>query len=686
MKKQILFLFIVIIAMSIFAISASAADIGLGVELDNGMTIKAIEDVIYLPSYVDIHNVKIVYANGKGVTLDGTAFTSGASIDLTKYLKKDKDSRATYYELCFKTTATFAPDDIVYIYKSNNLPSVFISTSIGADKMIDDNVTDSATSVTIYDNDGTAEINNLSAEVRVRGNSTPTYAKKPFQIKFEKKTDVFGMGKAKTWLLLANYLDQSYIRNSIMYKLAKELGMGASDFQNVEVFVDGKYQGVYLLCEKVNINANRVNINELEDENELLNPEYGDKLMSSTETVTEGALIDETIIKEYKYVKELVNPTDITGGYLIELDNNSKGDRAKLGSYFITETSYGENLYVIKSPEYCSREQVEYIARLFAEMEEAMASTNGINSQGKHYTEYIDLESFAVAYIMAELGRNCDAGSASIFFNKDIDVNGEPSKIIKGPLWDCDNVLGNIHRNNAQVQTDMWAKNRTPWNMLTNHADFINKVKEKFEIAYNIIYDMLDACGFVDEQIDEIGYSARMDRLRWKQYDEESWPLYSDGSLHWFNQKGKKTFPTYSVYTDFVNNTKDTAVGYLCLILQERTDYLVGQWGCEVTARTRTLNAKPAEIPSSLLGSQPSEPSKESSKPTQSSKPESSNSATNNQTSTQAPQNSGGEGKRGDNSERVSIASVLLSFTVLALTITIGVLIVIQINKKYRRF
>ena len=619
MKRKLLFLIVIMVATVIFAVSASGAELKLGVELDNGTTIRAVDDIIYLPSYVDIHDVKITYISAyKNITLDGKAFTSGEKVDLSKYLKRDADSRATYYELTFMVDGIAISEDKVYIYKSNNLPAIFVNSSIGDQRLIELNQVDSNATVSLIDKRGSSYVNQTGTEVRTRGNTTDTYAKKPFQIKFSSKIDLYGMGKAKTWVLLANYLDQSYIRNSVMYKLAKSLGMNASDFQNVELYIDGKYQGIYLLCEKVNINASRVNITELEDENEALNPNYGKELMSSTETVVKDttspennpAILNETIIIEYKYVKGLVNPADITGGYLIELDNNNKDNRDEFGSYFITKTSYGENLYVIKSPEYCSKEQVEYIARRFAEMEEAMASSNGKNSLGKHYTEYMDIDTFAVAYIMAELGRNYDVGGASIYFYKDADKNGEVSKIIKGPLWDCDNVLGNIHRGDAQVQNTMWATKGAPWKMLTRQADFNAKVKEKFEIAYDIIYDMLDKDGFIDQQIKEIGYSAKMDRLRWKQDIEDEWPLYADGTLHWFNKSGKTAFPYYATYTDYVNNTKSTAIGYLCLTLQERTEYLATTWGCEVTPRTRTLN-DPLPPITSLTPEEPGVPTPE---------------------------------------------------------------------------
>lgn len=596
MKKRLLFLIAVIISVLAFAITAGAIELNIGVQLDNGVTIRAVDDIIYLPSYIDLTSVKITYTNNEyPVTLDSAPFESGTAVDLTKYKRVSTENNTPYYELMLVATGSVVPRDKVYIYQADSLDAIFIDTSIGFDSLLD-NVTDKSAGVSIISKDGSSFVNQQNVEVRTRGNTTPTYMKKPFQLKFEQKIDLYGMGKAKTWVLLANYLDQSYIRNSIMYRLAKLLGMGASDFKNVDIYIDGVYQGVYLLCEKVNINSNRVDIYELENDNESLNPDYGDALMSKTETIYKSedasqnpAILNETIIIEYKYVKDLVNPADITGGYLIELDNNNKDNRYQFGSYFITKTEFGENLYVIKSPEYCSKEQVEYIARLFAEMEEAMASSNGKNSLGKHYTEYCDLDSFAIAYIMAELGRNYDVGGASVYFNKDKDINGETSKIVKGPLWDCDNVLGNIHRGDAQVQTTMWATKGSPWKMLTRHADFNARVKEKYEIAYDLVYDMLDKDGFIDEQIRDIGSSAIMDRLLFKQDQDGCWPLYADGSLHWFNQKGT-AFPYYYKYTDYINNSRDTAVGYLCLTLQQRAEYLRTVWGCDVAKRTRVLN------------------------------------------------------------------------------------------------
>ena len=463
---------------------------------------------------------------------------------------------------------------------------MFVETTKGAENIISHNGKDEETLITIFNSDGTVEYKDESfSEIKVRGNTTNSYAKKPFQIKLENKQSLFGMAQGKNWILLANYLDQSLLRNSIMFRLAELLGMKSSDFQSVDLYIDGQYYGIYLLCEKVQVSKSRVNITDLEKATDLLNPTYKD----SATKVTSGALIDETILIEYSYIEGVVNPTDITGGYLIELDNNYYKNEL---CYFRTQN----NAYVLKSPEYASKEQVEYIARLFAEMEEAIMAQDGKNRLGKHYTDYIDIDSFVYAYIIAEYSRNYDAGSSSMYFYKDADVNGVQSKIFKGPLWDCDNTLGNILKNGASNTEGFWAKNRSIWAGLTKKAEFNQKVTEEFEKLYDSIIDMISAGGYVESLVKELGASVLMERNRWKSDNYTYWPTYYDGT-HYDKWQSSQVFNFVEEYSNGIDGNSTTVIGYLCEHMENRANYLATEWGCDVTLRERALNTEQSITP-----------------------------------------------------------------------------------------
>ncbi len=102
-----------------------------------------------------------------------------------------------------------------------------------------------------------------SIKMRGRGNWTWNQDKKPYQITFEKKTDLLGMGEAKNYLLLANVMDASLLRNQIFYDLADEMGLAFSpDIEPVDVFLNGEYMGSYSLSEKVEVGENRVDIDK----------------------------------------------------------------------------------------------------------------------------------------------------------------------------------------------------------------------------------------------------------------------------------------------------------------------------------------------------------------------------------------------------------------------------------------
>lgn len=553
MKKFILTMSFVLTVLAILTIVSAAASVYDANENEYSATN---EDVFYLPSHIKPSNVTVEENGAK------------KQIDLTDCQSTDKKGNLIYRYDLEGFTYTF--------YFANNLPSIYLTTSLSLEQILGEaRERDQGVKMFITDKDGVNfyyDKPDTVSEIKVRGNTTDDYKKQPFQIKLDKKHDLFGMGEAKTWILLANYLDQSNIRNSVMYKIGELLGIDTCSFQSIDLYINGEYYGIYLLCEKVQIHSQRVNIFDLEEENELLNPKnYG-----FTRKKTSGTLIDETIITEYQYVRNMENPADISGGYLIELDNNYYKDEK---CYFKTANG---NAYVIKSPEYASQEQVEYIARVFAEMEEAIYSPTGKNGKGIHYSQYADVESLAYAYILQELGRNWDAGSSSMYFYKDKDVDGKFTKIVKGPLWDCDNTLGNMLKNNANNTNGYWAKNRKLWVGLTQHDYFNYVVAREFARIYPQLIEMTEKDGYISQLVEEIGTSIVMERARWNSDDYEFWPMYGDyvyKDIHYDKWQSSQTFQFIDgEYSNGVDNDETTVIGYLNTHIVNRSTWLLKEW------------------------------------------------------------------------------------------------------------
>lgn len=126
---------------------------------------------------------------------------------------------------------------------------------------------------------GEADVETSSCGVRVRGNSSANYDKRPLAIKLAKKSQVLGMPKSKRWILLSPWTDMSLIRNYLAFNIAQTIQNhfinGATDGsekgrgmlwnpsgKNVELVINGIHAGNYLLCEQIKIEENRLNISD----------------------------------------------------------------------------------------------------------------------------------------------------------------------------------------------------------------------------------------------------------------------------------------------------------------------------------------------------------------------------------------------------------------------------------------
>lgn len=310
--------------------------------------------------------------------------------------------------------------------------SLFINTESGSmaqiDASTDKSYGESGLSV-IYSHEGEELFRDEFKEIAGRGNSSWLVDKKPYKLVYKKKQSILDLAKDKEFCLLS----LNAVNHYICYNIAEEAGNAFPIQGNLtNVYLNGHYNGLYYLCNRVKVSKRIIDIPDMEDINESLNPEaFKDPVLAVLKNA-DGEVIA-------KGIKNFTDPEDITGGYVIErFQYDNKYDKAQ--SAFI-DTLGNYNLF--KTQKRLSVRQVNYVRNLINQMLVAIMSEDGINHEtGKHYSEYIHTESFARHYLTQELLCNYDAGKGSFFMVKNAD--SIESRLLAAPIWDMDWTLGRM--------------------------------------------------------------------------------------------------------------------------------------------------------------------------------------------------------------------------------------------------
>lgn len=474
---------------------------------------------MYVPSDADLSKAVIYLDATQSVYVNSVKIENGAVNNV--FLQTGKQ----YVLTCGDSSYN------LYLYQSANIPAVYITTNSGSLSYIHSSKDNKeGGTIRVYEN-GQLTLDSELKQIKGRGNSTWGFIKKPYNIKFDKKTALLGMEKAKKWTLLASYLDPQLISNPISWYIAEQLGLKyTSEYRHVDLYINGIYEGDYIICESVEIGTSRVNINDLASDNEKANPGIDLDTLSQGGSLAGGAIPSGNDTDSRKWVNIPSNPDNITGGYLLELEYASRYNAEKSG--FVTRNG---QCVVIKEPEVASKAEVEYISAYFEEMSEALYSQSGINSKGKHYSDYIDIDSLVSMYIVEELSKDVDAGLSSVYIYKDKDSD----KFVFSPVWDFDQGNGNTGYTPYGVtlsDPDTWFANSisygvkwsgnkictpTVFNAAYRHEDFRAAVTEKWN-AYIAAGKYNEMKSYITALSAELEASAQLNAIRWGHYSSYS--------------------------------------------------------------------------------------------------------------------------------------------------------------------
>ena len=466
---------------------------------------------LFIPGSWDITRITLKMTGCESIRLekDGPDIFPGEETDLTAYA----GTCVTIYRSNQKRIAE------LHFRRGSEIPSLFLTVDSDMFRKVKRSKKNTITAGhAVYEEaDGTVSYEGGITQMKGRGNNTFAYPKKPYQIKLEKKASLSGMAKAKTWVLLANWNDISLLRNQIMLDMCREAGLRyALSCVQTDVWINGEYNGLYLLTEKPQIKKERMDLRDLEDETKAVNsmPVDGSLHMSKDGT-------KELPLTRWYRVEN--NPEDITGGYLFTIEKY-----ARLRDYTVPGFRTRKDLSVhIKEPTYPSREQTEYLGSLVNGMHQAVIAENGINPEtGKHYTEYIDMDSFALKYLAEEWCKNYDFIGGSQYLYKDSDER-DPL-IYAGPAWDYDLSFGNMvdrgHSAKGNYMTSLSRRTSNLYWLLSLHPDFMERVREtwtdRFYPAAAILLGEREAGDDsvirpLDEYVERIRASAGMNYIRW---------------------------------------------------------------------------------------------------------------------------------------------------------------------------
>lgn len=296
-----------------------------------------------------------------------------------------------------------------------------------------------------------------SVELKGRGNSSwKLFDKKGYQIKFDEKMSVFGMGKAKKWVLLANASDDSMMRTQLVYQTAAQMGMTfVPSFEYIDLWINGDYRGTYIIGEKIELGGSRL---DLED--------------------SFGALFEHD------------------EGFYQEEDYWFRSDY--LERHFVLKESVEED------DETMVLATMDAFSAAVDELMEYLYSTPSHLVTLDELSEFIDVDSFVKYYLINEYTLNRESFNTSFYWYKD----GPEDVIHLGPIWDFDTCMGN----DGADHTGNYGNNHILFEYLLAIPEFYQRTQELLAAYAPLLADMDSAASELSGRIEQ---SAEMNYLRW---------------------------------------------------------------------------------------------------------------------------------------------------------------------------
>ena len=357
--------------------------------------------------------------------------------------------------------------------------------------------------VSLSSPDGGIQFADAEAEVKVRGNWTTTYDKKPLRIKFTEKQKMIngeGGSEAKNWLLLACYKDASMLRDKTALQIAREIlepdGLYAADAELVEVEINGAYWGVYLLTDMQQVQSSRVDINDPEKDYQGTDIGYFLEF--------DGYYHHEDALHQF-YVDYMDNAP------LKPYDGNDGSGRTITCLPVDEDDSRSVTGITIKSDIY-SQAQHDFIASYVNNVYNIMyhaAYDNKAYSFNKDYSgiqenadltpqeaveAVVNVDSLADMYIISELTCDADIYWSSFYMDADFSAEGDKKLTFEAP-WDFDSGLGNKKRcpdgtgfYAANIVPDVNGEDEycNPWLTVLMYQDWYQEIiRHKWSAAYD---------------------------------------------------------------------------------------------------------------------------------------------------------------------------------------------------------
>jgi hypothetical protein len=299
--------------------------------------------------------------------------------------------------------------------------------------------------------------------------------------------------------------------------------MSGLDFSSmnefVELYLDGEYKGVYLLCDQIEVGEGRVDIGE----------EFYD------------------------------DPASM--GFLIELDSRANEEGKEGYDYVLLDY---DRPYLIKSPDstnpaYDPDVHLKYVTDYLTSCLDALS-----DEDWERICELMDIDSFVDMYIVNEMFANLDHYLFSVYFYKA--PNG---KLYAGPAWDFDISSGNVDYGYAEGSTEsgprqdliysgeLWIADRNTWyRRLLRNEEFLELVRARL-VEYKD--EILAVAALADTETDD-GYYAKHGKAIERNF--EKWKIM--GVYLWPNPQVIVDITTAEGQMDYLADWLRARYGVLC--------------------------------------------------------------------------------------------------------------------------